>query len=288
MAFAQAACSCKLTIDERRRHALKDASALILGARGSVPVSAPWYSIYGGATTCVLVRLADQYIILDAGTGIMRLPQDALARHNLSLLLTHVHLDHLNGLSMCPFVMQRDHVLDIYASPSDGSEIGDLLRKLYSPPVWPVLPDDLAASLSYHPLADKLEIGGVHITTLDGVHPGGVKLIRLSDGEKSIVFATDCTLTDDFYPVAAEFARDCDLLLCDGQYSADEFRTRTGFGHNAWLTAARFGLDCGARHLRIVHHDPLHTDALLDAAEHEAQCINPTCRFAREGEEISL
>ena len=267
---------------------MNDTSVVILGARGSVPVSAPWYAAYGGATTCVLVRLAEQFIILDAGTGILRLPPDALAQQHLTLLLTHVHLDHLNGLSMCPFVMMKDRELDVYASPADGSEIGDVLRKLYCPPVWPVLPEALAASLRYHPLPDAFALGGVRVTTLDGVHPGGVKLIRLSAGGKSVVFATDCTLTEAFYPEAVRFAEGCDLLLCDGQYSAEEFRLRSGFGHNAWLTAAKLGADCGAKQMRVVHHDPSHNDAALDAAEREAQRVNPACRFAHEGEEISL
>ena len=267
---------------------MNEASVYILGARGSVPVSAPWFSSYGGATTCVLVRLSDRYFILDAGTGILRLPPDALAQPQLTLLLSHVHLDHLNGLSMCPYVMRRDRVLDIYGSPADGSSIGDVLHKLYSPPVWPVLPEDLAATLRFHPLPDTLTLGDVRVTTLDGVHPGGVKLVRLSGDGKSVVFATDCTLTAAFYPAAVEFAKGCDLLFCDGQYSEEEYRTRSGFGHNTWLTAARFGADCGAKQLRILHHDPSHTDAVLDAAEREAQGVNPNCRFAREGEEISF
>ena len=267
---------------------MNDAFAMILGARGSVPVSAPEFAAYGGATTCVLVRLAGQYIILDAGTGILRLPAEALEQKQLSLLLTHVHLDHLNGLSMCPYVMKAGHTLDIYASPGDGSEIGDVLRALYAPPVWPVRPDDLSAQLRYHPLPEEFTLGGVTVSTLEGNHPGGVKLLRLSGGGKTVVFATDCTLTDEFYPVATSFAYGCDLLLVDGQYSAEEWAIRARFGHNTWLRAARFGADCGARAVRIVHHDPAHSDAVLDRGETEAQCICSVCSFAREGEEIAL
>lgn len=265
---------------------MSDSSVLILGARGSVPVSAPCFASYGGATTCVLVHLADRYFVLDAGTGILRLPEAVLAQERLTLLLSHVHLDHLNGFSMCPYVSRKDKTLDIYASPADGSEIGDVLRSLYKPPVWPVLPDQLAATLLYHPLPDTLPIGNVMITTLDGVHPGGVKLIRLDSGGKRVVFATDCTLTQAFYPKAVAFAKDCDVLLCDGQYSEEEWEKRSGFGHNTWLTAARLGTDCGAKLVRIVHHDPTHTDDILDAAAAQVRAVNPHCLLAHEGEEI--
>ena len=267
---------------------MNDSELIILGARGSVPVSAPAFFRYGTATTCVVLRLAGQYIILDAGTGILRLPEDVLAQSALSLLLTHVHLDHLCGFSMCPYVMKSGNTLDIYASPADGSEIGALLNRLFAPPVWPVQPDQLAASLRYHALPDRLELGAVSVSALDGVHPGGVKLLRLSGAGKSVVFATDCTLTEEFYPKAVEFAGGCDLLLCDGQYSADEMKTRAGFGHNTWLTAARFGRDCRAGAVRIVHHDPTHDDAVLDRAGEEAAAVYPVCRIAREGEVIAF
>lgn len=267
---------------------MNDSYVLILGARGSVPVSAPEFAAFGGATTCVLVCLAGRYIILDAGTGIMRLPPEVLACDQLDLLLSHVHLDHLNGFSMCPFVMRAGRTLDIYASPGDGSDIGSVLRRLYCPPVWPVLPDNLAAALRYHPLPERMELGCVTVRTLDGVHPGGVKLIRLDGGGKSLVFATDCTLTEEFYPTAVEFARGCDLLFCDGQYSAEEYRLRAGFGHNDWMTAARLGRDCGAKRTRIVHHDPTHTDETLAAADAAVRAFDPSCRLSREGEEITL
>ena len=262
--------------------------ALILGARGSVPLSAPEFASFGGATVSVLVRLAGRYFVLDAGTGIMRLPREVTDCGELTLLLSHVHLDHLNGLAMCPFVLRAGNTLDIYASPGDGSSIGDVLRKLYSPPVWPFLPEQFPAKLRFHPLPERLELDGVTVTTLDGVHPGGVKLIRLDGEGKRVVFATDCTLTDAVYPEAVEFACGCDLLLCDGQFSDEEFRARPGSGHNAWTAAARFGSDCGARMTRIVHHDPTHTDDVLSAADRAVQAFEPSCRLAREGERIAL
>ncbi len=260
----------------------------ILGARGSVPCSGADFDLYGGATTSILAVLAGEYILLDAGTGLLSLPADALGQPRLSLLLSHAHLDHLCGLGMFPYAMVHGNVLDIYGSPADGSEIGSVLRKLYSPPVWPVLPEDMAATLRCHPLPDEMEIGAVQVTTMDGVHPGGVKLIRLRSGEKSVVFATDCTLTEELWPIAMSFARDCDLLLCDGQFSAEEWKTRTGSGHNSWLTVARFGAECGAKAVRIIHHAPNHTDKILSAAEAEVRAIHPGCSFARSGERIEL
>ena len=260
----------------------------ILGARGSVPVSAPAFARYGGATTCVLVRLAGTGIVLDAGTGILRLPPDVLDRSGLALLLTHAHLDHLNGFSMCPYMMLPGRTLDIYAAAQSGMSIEAILNDLYSPPVWPVRPSQLAAKLRYHEVAPEFVVGSVTVRSMDGVHPGGVKLFRLTADGKSVVFATDCTLTEALYPAVVEFARGCDLLLCDGQYSDAEFAARSGFGHNTWKTAAKLGADCGAARTRIIHHDPTHTDATLDAAAEEVRAVNGACGFAHEAEVIDL
>ena len=64
-------------------------SVSVLGTRGSVPVSGPAFSHYGGATTCFLVHLAGQYLLLDAGTGILHLPEEVLSVRTLPLILTH-------------------------------------------------------------------------------------------------------------------------------------------------------------------------------------------------------
>ena len=262
--------------------------AMILGARGSVPISDPACARYGGATTCVLLCLDGKYFVLDAGTGILRLPQEVLEQPSLTLLLTHAHLDHINGLAMCPYVMRHGKVLDIYASLSDGQPVDDVLRSLYSPPVWPILPEHFAAELRYHPLPADMNLGSVQISSIEGVHPGGVKLMRLCGSGKTVVFATDCTLTDSFLPEAAEFAQNCDLLICDGQYSEEEWAHRSGFGHNTWNRVADFGKLCHAKEVRIVHHDPTHSDAMLDAAAEEILAISPSYRFAYEGEVIRL
>ena len=107
---------------------------VILGARGSVPVSSEEFLCYGGATTCVLIQSADQTIILDAGTGMLMLPtylkpEDA----DISLLLSHGHVDHLLGFSMCPSVFDSARSFHIYAAERSGSDGESYLQSLMSP-----------------------------------------------------------------------------------------------------------------------------------------------------------
>lgn len=254
-----------------------------------MPVSGAEFLCYGGATTCVLVRLAGQCVVLDAGTGLLKLPAflDSDERC-VSLLLSHPHADHLLGLPMCSLLFQPDFRMELYASPRNGLGAEQQLRTLMAPPLWPVGPECFAAQLAFHDLPSRLALGEVTVEHMEGVHPGGVSLFRLTGGGRRVVFATDCTITDALLPKLTEFARNCDLLLCDGQYSEDEWPARALFGHSTWSAAARLGAACGAKQVRVIHHDPTRTDAQLDDAAEELHRIHPNCTFAKEGEEVLL
>ena len=262
---------------------------VILGTRGSVPVSGPDYLSYGGGTTCVLVRLAGQPVVLDGGTGILDLPGHlADGERDIPLLLSHPHADHLLGLPMCPLVFDRRCRMDVYAANRGGLDGEGQIRALMAPPLWPVGPDRLPARLQFHDLKSGQTIGPVQVDTMEGNHPGGVTLFRLTGGGKRVVFVTDCTLSEGLLPELTDFARDCDLLLIDGQYSPAEWEANRAFGHNTWIDAARLGAACGAARVRIIHHHPARTDRELDGAASQLTEIHPGCAFARAGEEILL
>lgn len=265
-----------------------DVAITVLGTRGSVPVSGSSFSRYGGATTCVLFRAGEQYIALDAGTGLLSLPDEAMRRSPLALLLTHSHADHLLGLPLSPCVMTPGFQLDVYAASRGGLDARAQVERLLSPPLWPVGPDALPADIRFHDLPQTLRIGDITVETMEGEHPGGVTLLRLSANGTRTVFATDCTLIGALLPELAAFIRDCDLFLCDGQYRDDEWADRSTFGHSSWGYVARFAGENGVKRLRIVHHDPRRTDADLDRAAEALRAPGADYDFAKEGEVIEL
>lgn len=260
----------------------------ILGTRGSLPMCGGRFIEYGGLTTCVLVHMGGQYLVLDAGTGIMDLPEEAMRQTELPLVLTHTHVDHLMGMPMCPYVMRKGSRLDIYGRTRAGLTVRQQVDRLLSPPLWPVTADDFLTELRFHELPETLTFGSLRVDTMEGVHSGGVSLVRLEAEGKRVVFATDCTLNDEMWKKLGEFARDCDLLLLDGQYTDEEWPSRSTFGHSTWRMAAEFARSCGAKRLRVTHHDPQHTDTMLKPYDAELQASNPAYRFAREGERIEL
>lgn len=260
----------------------------ILGCRGSVPVSGERFARYGGATCCITVRTEDSVAVLDAGTGLLELSGKLRGERKIPVLLTHCHIDHILGLPLCPEALSSQYQFHIYGADRDGRDIESQLRALMSPPLWPIGPEQLPAGFVFHPIAPKTELNGMLIEAMDGCHPGGVTVYRLTVNGRRIVYMTDCTITEDNHTALLEFSRNCDLLLCDGQYSDEQWLTRSAFGHNCWTQVARFGLECGAKLTRILHHDPTHSDQTLDTARSEVRTINPACDLAFTREEIIL
>ena len=260
----------------------------ILGSRGSMPVCGESFLRYGGATCCVLVQHDNQAYILDAGTGLLETSRYLHGESSLSLLLTHPHFDHIAGLPLFPEAFRKGFPIRVYGAELDGRDTETQIGVLMSPPLWPVGPHQLPADITFHPMEERFLLNGALVESLDGKHPGGVTILRLTVGGKQIVLLTDCTITEENRAELLDFCRGCDLLLCDGQYSDEEWPTRSTFGHNTWSEAARFALDCGAKCTRILHHDPFHTDDILDAARIQVSSICPACDLARAGEEITL
>ncbi len=261
----------------------------ILGTRGSMSSVGSEYVRFGGNTTCVLLRLAGEFIVLDAGTGLMECPvPDGDLKKRVKLLLSHPHADHLVGLPLSPLMMTRGVHIDLFSKTRAGLNAEAQIARLVSPPLWPVGIEALPADIDFHELPDRMELGGVTVEVMEGCHPGGVSLMRLNAGEYSVVFIPDCTLTDELIPHLVRFARGCSLLLCDGQYSDQEWPARSKFGHSTWNQAAQLGAACEAQRVRIVHHDPSHTDRFLLEASMQLAALHPNCSFATDREEIIL
>jgi len=257
----------------------------ILGARGSVPVDGSKYNEFGGASTCILIRMLDQVVVFDAGTGILKL-NDFLTEDekHVKLFLSHAHADHLIGLAMCPNAFDKDFSFEVYGCKHNGISTKQQIEALYEPPTWPVSIDELPADFTFTDLRENSEIviDGIIVKTLRGIHPNGVTLYRLESGRESVVFATDCSITEGFKDEFIDFAQGCDYLFVDGQYSDTEAITNRGFGHNPWNESAELGLLCNAKNTIIIHHSSYRTDPELRIAEMEAKAVNPNVFFARE------
>lgn len=263
---------------------------IFLGTRGSIPIEGPAFATFGGATLCILLRMADEVFVLDGGSGLLKLPQ-ALNddERRIHIFLSHAHMDHMIGLPMCSTLTSPHHQTTIWGSMQSGLTPLEQVTRLMSPPLWPVTPETFASTVDFQLLPpDPFYVGKVKIETMAGEHPNGATVFRFTYKETSVVYATDYEITKESAPRLAAFAKDCSLLLCDGQYAKEELPQAQGYGHSSWNDATLLAKDSCVKQLYIIHHAPWRSDSALKQAEKEMQLLFPCCSFAKSGEEINL
>jgi phosphoribosyl 1,2-cyclic phosphodiesterase len=245
------------------------------GTRGSVPSPGPETIRYGGNTSCVGVTLSDgSLVVLDAGTGIrglgMALPDEPTRIH---VLLTHLHLDHIQGLAFFAPLFRSQAEIVIWGPASPEASLRDRIARYISAPLSPVEVRELPCDVSFRACPEQWEIGSARIAAASVAHRGPTLGYRIEDAGAAIAYIPDHepALGADIEALEPEWisgfalAQDADLLIHDGQYADDEYPGHLGWGHSALSHSLAFAQRTGARRTVLFHHDPLHSDAWLDA-----------------------
>jgi len=272
----------------------------IWGCRGSVPTPGPETIGYGGNTSCLEVELADgALLVFDAGTGIRALGAELERRSTsrIHLLLTHLHLDHLEGLRFFAPMWDERFELEIWGPPSPLLGLRERIARAFSPPLFPVDLADVPARLTFHDTPrQSWRIGSALLHAGSVVHPGptvgyrvesnGASLAYIPDHEPALAGSISARSAD--WLSGASIATGADVVLHDAQYTEAEYAERIGWGHSSVADAVAFGAAVGARQLVLFHHDPSHSDRRLEDLEAHARAlatanggVKPT--LAREG-----
>lgn len=254
------------------------------GVRGSIPSPLPAHMRYGGNTSCVEVRCGEQLLILDAGSGIRSLGQDLIERSGGkgitgTLFLSHAHWDHIQGL---PFFMpgySDRNRFKIISGPGKGDVLAKALRNQMLPPHFPVGFEQLHGLEAMQELEPGSNmIGDVKVQTTELNHPGACTGFRIETSHASLGYLPDHEPWSTQAPsgktaraALVEFVRGLDVLILDGQYTAEEFPNKIGWGHGCLPDTVQLAIESGVRRLVIFHHDPSRTDVQVDAMVAEAQ-----------------
>src|SRR5574344_573136 len=242
------------------------------GVRGSYPLANKRFLKYGGNTSCVEVNVGGHLIIIDAGTGLINLGKELMVEHlasgpslyerkpiNATLLLSHIHQDHIQGFTF----FTPNHIsttkLNVFGSANYNQDLAEELSQLLFTKSFPLDLGDIAADLEFKALNEtdciilngdetiikRVENGEDLIPKKDEViiscyksyaHPqDGVMIYKIAYRDKTMVYASDKESYIGGDKKLSLFARNCDLLIHDAQYTTDDYLNsyspKQGYGH---------------------------------------------------------
>ena len=299
------------------------------GVRGSYPCANKKFMQYGGNTSCVEVRVGGHLIILDAGTGLIELGSELLKDHIMSgshlkerkpieatMLLSHIHQDHIIGFTF----FAPNHIpttkLNVFGTSNYNEDWTDELAQLLFTKTFPIDLGDIAANLNIcdideteciilrhgsDPIIKRVSEDEVEILPEDVIitsyksyaHPQeGVVIYKIEYKGKSLVYATDKETYFGGDKKLANFARGCDLLIHDTQYTTEDYLNphapKQGFGHSTFDMALECQDYCHAKKVIFFHFDPSYDDDKLNSIAKIYGDLADKADFAYEGLEINI
>jgi len=269
--------------------------------RGSIPTPGPTTVRYGGNTSCVEVRVGEEIILLDAGTGLRALGRSLLEEFkdqplNLTMLLTHTHWDHIQGLPFFGPIYDSRCRLRILGCEGTRKGLVNALTGQMESTYFPVPFNKLPSNIEIEELRDfNFNIGPVCVRAMRANHPGLCVGYRLFTPDSLLAFFPDTEPRKGGKDKEMiEFLRDVDLLILDSQYDSIEYQQHLGWGHGCVDDSVALALEAGIKHLCLFHHDPDHSDKQIDSLVKHARRLVAKRRAkmrvdaAREGMMIEL
>ncbi len=271
------------------------------GVRGSIPVPGPSTVRYGGNTSCVELRADGEIIVLDAGSGIRMLGTELEEEFGdrsvrLTLLITHTHWDHIQGLPFFLPAYNQKNQIRVLGYEGAAAGLATILAGQMETPFFPVSLKDLPSHIAIEELREmEFSIGKVKVQSRFANHPGICAGYRLTTSGGSIAYFPDNEPYDllklhvaDRAPSAieearefaknerdklVEFLRDVDVLILDAQYTDEEYEKHIGWGHGSLSRVVSLALDAKVKQLILFHHDPGHDDEKIDEMLERARLL---------------
>ena len=255
-----------------------------LGTRGSYPSQVKENIHYGGNTACIEISNDHSRLILDAGTGITDLDLEYYAQMpRIDILLTHLHMDHIQGLGFFKPLFKKDVEVHIWGPPGNSDSLKSRLNRYLSPPLFPIRVRELPCELHIHEVGNTtFEIGPFEITSAFVIHPGPTVGYRIKHGNKFLTYIPDHEpmigsmqlYKKNKWISGYQLCHNADVLIHDAMYTDDEYKKKIGWGHSCTQHVIEIAKRTKAKKLFLFHHDPNHSDTFLEQILQEIEQSN--------------
>lgn len=274
------------------------------GTRGSIPVPGPETIKYGGNTTCLEARLADNtLIIFDAGTGMKNLGQEILSHNgitDINLVLTHSHWDHIQGFPFFGPANKEDVNINVLGCPGTYFKLRKILTDQMEFKYFPVTFAALKSHISFKEISNgEHPIGPAQLSFIELNHPGTAYGFKVVEGDARFVFLTDNELKPP-PPIKTpwqkfvQFCEDADILVHDAMYTNEELQSKKGWGHSSMEQVIELATTANVKKVILSHHSPERSDQELEDIFNETlkkmdiEDTQTTVFLAKEGDEYFI
>jgi len=262
------------------------------GSRGSIPFSSRDSINYGGNTSCVKIETDERTIIIDCGSGIVQFAreyeQSALKNPLcLDILISHLHIDHIIGLSMFAPLWSKGHNIRIYTKSRNEQPLAHQLFGIFKPPYWPI-------DLSNMNFAEIIEIkddvpfsigDSIVVTPFESNHGDDTSAFRIdsNNSNKSLVYMLDHSTEKNPLKYARDISKckNADFVIYDSAYLPKDYTERKTWGHSVYSDGIDLAEKSCCKHMIFSHFDQKYTDIELDTLSEEIENLNVNNKYKK-------
>lgn len=227
------------------------------------------YPAIESATSCYLYEQDGFRLLVDCGSGCLSRLQKFMDPTSLdAVLISHYHNDHVADIGVLQYawlvqntLKGTEKKLPIYGHPYDTGKFEGLSHQF-------------TEGITYDP-GRRLEVGPFTVDFHKTHHPVPCYGMRISDGEKKIVYTADTSFSEDWI----SFAQNTDLLITDTNF----YKGMDGAGPGHMTSEEAGKLASGARVKELLLSHLPHFGEHRQLVEEAKERYEGTVSLAHEG-----